>query len=71
MKYSTADILLDFLGNMKATKNTVMPFPTRTCGRDFMGKHIRFLDAELHAAQKLCILLLVTVTHTHLSMKST
>jgi len=38
MKYSTADILLYFPGNMKAAKNTAMPFPTRTCGRDLMEK---------------------------------
>jgi len=38
-KYSTVDILLHILGNRKAAKNNVIPFPTRTCGRDLMGKH--------------------------------
>jgi len=67
MKYSTVDILLYFLGNIKTAKNTVMPFPTRTCVRDLMGKRIRFLKADMHVAHKLRILLLllpIPITHT-------
>jgi len=65
MKDSTVDILLYFLGNIKAAKNTVIPFPTRTCIHDLLGKHIRFLEAELHVAQKLCILLLLLIPISH------